>query len=288
MYKWACEKYTNQGKQFSDGTTTLNYFDEGSGRTILFLHGFGASSYSWKDIVDFFKKNYRVISIDLKGFGLSDKPVDSEYDILSQAKHVSNFILRHDLKDITVVGHSLGGGVSIATYINMELKNESHRIHSLVLIDPACYPQSLPFFMHILTMPVLKDVSRVLPSRLQIKMVLNTVYYDKKLITRETIDTYAYYLDLEGSHTATQKTVHCLNVGAGSDLVRSYGLIDCPVAIVWGANDTIILPVLGERLLRDLPLAELHIVERCGHAPQEECPLQTAEIINSFFDKQNV
>src|SRR5919108_4097602 len=89
----------------------LHFAALGKGRTLLFLHGFGANSYTWSKVSPTLSQNYRLILIDLKGHGASPKPNDRAYSLHDQAELVSAFITDNGLEDVTLIGHSLGGGI---------------------------------------------------------------------------------------------------------------------------------------------------------------------------------
>ncbi|GEM_PF-2040613 len=116
----------------------VRYFDTGLGtKNIVFLHGLGSSS-----LVDFsvllsdsrFSK-YRLIFIDLLGFGISDKPSGYSYDLYQQADIVSNLLNELKIEKYSIVGHSMGGVISIA------LSQNDKRIEDLILMEPNLDPE---------------------------------------------------------------------------------------------------------------------------------------------------
>ncbi|MGA2937321.1 MAG: alpha/beta fold hydrolase [Syntrophobacteraceae bacterium] len=132
---------------------SINYEDHGHGQPLILLHGFGASTYTWRYVLPHFSKAYRVIAIDLKGFGLSDKPKDNNYSVSDQSYIISEFIRVHSLDNVILAGHSIGGAVSIITYL-MQCDNSTTHISKLVLIGAACYKQRPPKFISILRVPI--------------------------------------------------------------------------------------------------------------------------------------
>src|SRR5262249_4372705 len=88
--------------------------EDGKGNPILLIHGVGGSTYSWRKILGALARTHHVISVDLKGFGHSDKPFDRAYGLLDQVLLLKRLINRRGLHDVTLVGHSLGGGVALA------------------------------------------------------------------------------------------------------------------------------------------------------------------------------
>ncbi len=147
-------------------------------------------------------KNHRVFTLDLKGYGLSDKPEDGHYAVSDQAEMVAAFIRSQDLHDLVMMGHSMGGAVTLMTYL--KLREDRPRPHQeLVLIDSAGYPQKMPWFIWLAKVPGLGSVGgQVVPPRFATALVLKKCYYDKDKITEEQIDTYAYYGSLPGAREA--------------------------------------------------------------------------------------
>ncbi|MCK4442732.1 MAG: alpha/beta hydrolase, partial [Sulfurovaceae bacterium] len=88
--------------------------------TLLFLHGFGESKYTWHFLIKPLSKYYHLITLDLKGFGDSPKTEDDDYSVYDQAKIVQEFIEDKKLKNLTVVGRSFGGGVALVLALMQE------------------------------------------------------------------------------------------------------------------------------------------------------------------------
>ena len=135
----------------------------GRGRPVILLHGFGGCAYSWRFLGPALAKDHRVFTIDLKGFGLSDKPEDGKYAVSDQADMVAEFIRTRDLHDLVIIGHSMGGGVTLMTYFKVP-EDDPARIKKLVLIDSAGYPQKMPWFIWLAKAPGLGSVAAQLVS----------------------------------------------------------------------------------------------------------------------------
>ena len=105
------------------------YVEEmGRGPVLLQLHGIGGSSYTWRNIAPALASRHRVIAIDMRGFGRSDKPFDLAYSPLDHAAVARAFIKERRLAQITLVGHSYGG--LVALLLAMDGSFEPHRIAS--------------------------------------------------------------------------------------------------------------------------------------------------------------
>ena len=244
----------------------------GSGDPVLLIHGFGASSYSWRHTIEPLAQKYRVITIDLKGFGDSPKPHDDAYSVYEQARLVRNFILENDLKNLHIIGHSYGGGVALVTSVYLSASNPGLQ-KSLILIDSIAYPQELPGFIKILATPVLGSlVTYGLPNTFQVKDLLQKVYFDDALIPQDAIDHYATDLGKPGAKYALLTTARQILPPDLQQLANNYANLTVPALIVWGREDEIVPLAIGKRLHENLPNSELVILNDVGHAVQEEKP----------------
>ncbi|MXS85949.1 alpha/beta fold hydrolase [Nitrosomonas sp. HPC101] len=264
---WAQYRNPDQGHAFQ-----LTHRSVGAGDPVLLIHGFGASSYSWRYVIEPLAQQYRVITLDLKGFGDSPKPRDDAYSVYEQARLVRNFILENNLKRLHIVGHSYGGGVALVTSIYLSASHPGLQ-KSLVLIDSMAYPQALPDFIKILATPVLGPlVTYGLPDAFQVKNLLQKVYFDDALIPQDAIDHYATDLGKPGAKYALLATARQILPPDLQQFVKNYARLAVPTLIVWGKEDEIVPLAIGKRLHDTLPNSELVILDAVGHAVQEEKP----------------
>ena len=275
-----------QQKTFDYQGIKINYYEAGQGRlNLILLHGFGASAYAWRFLGPKLAGDYHVFTLDLKGFGLSDKPPGGKYAVKDQAEMVAAFIHQKNLQHVVLIGNSMGGGVALMTYLLMQ-EGKPGPIQGLVLIDSAGYPQKLPWFIRLAQIPVLNTLGpRLLPPRFLTGLVLGKCYYDKDKITEEAIDAYAYYGSLPGAAAAVRQTAKQIFPAHLRDLTARYRHIRVPTLIVWGQEDEVIPVAVGRNFKRDLPDSQLAILPRCGHLPQEEEPQETLGLIRKFLKK---
>ena len=256
-------------KTFDYHGVKINYYEAGQGPPIILLHGFGASAYSWRFLGPALAGHHRVFTLDLKGYGLSDKPEDGKYAIRDQADLVAEFIRTRDLHDLVVIGHSMGGGVTLMTYFKV-VEDKPERIKRLVLIDSAGYPQKMPWFIRFARIPGLNSVgTRLLSPRFAAMMVLRKCYYNQDKITDEQIDTYAYYSSLPGAREAVVATAQQIVPEDIEAVTARYQTIKVPVLIVWGEEDKVVPVDVGRKFKRDIPDSELVILPQCGHMPRK-------------------
>jgi pimeloyl-ACP methyl ester carboxylesterase len=264
--------------------TGLHCESYGTGAPIIALHGLGGTIYSWRKLIGSFP-NHRLILIDLKGAGDSPKPHDKRYSIQDQADLIYQFILENDLKNLTLMGNSYGGAVSLLLAIRL-CQETPRRLASLLLIDSGGYNKDLPYNLKILRTPLIGWLVLHLGSpRALIRRVLRDSYYDRNKITDAQIDAYAKPIAAPGGRYAllqTAKQAIPKNIDA---ITAQYKNISVPTLILWGLDDRLIRIKIGEMLHEAIPGSSLEIINNCGHVPQEEMPEETIRYISAFFKR---
>lgn len=263
----------------------LAYRETGSGDPVVLIHGFGANAYTWRHIEPALAKAHRVISIDLKGFGQSEKPLDKRYSVRDQAALISQFMAQKKLTNATVVGHSLGGGVALVLALE-ESARTSRRIKRVALIDSVAYAQKIPLAFSILRAPVIGPLTNFLiPKDLQARTALRVAYHDDSKFDEKDVDEYAAPLRDHGSQHAmiySARQILPENIDA---LAARYPTITIPALVIWCDHDKVVRPHIGWRLHGDLPNSKFALIKGCGHVPQEERPEETARLLLDFLNR---
>ncbi|MBI4723628.1 MAG: alpha/beta hydrolase [Rhodomicrobium sp.] len=267
------------------GPLRLAVIEKGEGRPILLLHGFATSSYTWHAIIPELAKNHRVIAIDLRGFGASDKPIDDRYSIEDQAEAVQAFIAQENLRNLTVVGHSFGGGITLTLALKSAQERQP-RIRNIVLVDTIAFRQPLPIFFQLLKVPMVGDVSMTLvPPEVQAAQGLRLAYYDRSKISARDVAEYANTLYSPAAKHALVKTVEHILPNNIDEIADRYKTIKMPTLILWCEEDKVVPVRLGRRLHEEIPTAEFTVFAHCGHMPQQEKPEDTARAIRAFLKR---
>jgi len=204
---------------------SLSYSKIGKGAPILFLHGFGESRYTWRYVARDLARNYRLYSLDLKGFGKSPKIKDGLYSVYDQAIIVNEFIKKHKLKDVTIVGHSLGGGVALVLALMSKKYNIS--IKRLILIDTMAYPQELPSMLNMLNTPIIGNLSILLiPNRTNAIEAYKFAFSDDSKIPKDGIEECAKMMGLPNAKYAYIQTVKQLIPDDINIMIKRYRYIN--------------------------------------------------------------
>jgi pimeloyl-ACP methyl ester carboxylesterase len=260
----------------------------GSGDPILCLHGLGASIYSWRHFIAPFSQQNKLILVDFKGCGKSPKPFDSHYSTEEKADDIYNLIIQDDLTNLTLMGNSLGGAVSMMVAIRL-LEQEPTRLSRLVLIDSAADKNAIPSHLKLIRSFVGAPILYLSPSKLAARLTLRMCYYDNKKATKEQVAAYAQPMaSAAGRHALLQTARQCIPVNA-DELISKLNVITVPTFILWGRDDKVIPLRVGELLHKAIRNSTLEIIEECGHIPQEEKPDETIARISRFlFDTKPV
>jgi pimeloyl-ACP methyl ester carboxylesterase len=258
----------------------IAYEERGEGPPLVFLHGFAASSYSWREVAQALSISHRTVCVDLMGFGFSAKPRGESYTLGRQASLLHDLMLELDLRGATLVGHSYGGGICLS----LMRRCEALDVARLVLVGSMCYRMRLSWFLELLRTPVLgRGCIEVMPARLAMRFALRKAYHREDRIKSETVAHYAERLRSPGARAALVETARHIIPADADELIASYPGISVPTLVLWGRHDGVIRLALGERLAREIPAAQLAIIGDCGHSPQEEMPQEMVQAIGAFL-----
>jgi pimeloyl-ACP methyl ester carboxylesterase len=250
---------------------------------VLLIHGLGASTFTWRHIVAPLARGRRVIALDLKGFGRSDKRFGTRYSAADQAALVAAFIVKRNLAGVTLIGHSFGGTVALMTALR--LRAEPWRISRLVVMDAPALHQDFGEAAELLRLPGLSYVAMTItPPEFMARLLLHAVSAPGRSVPERDIRGYAApFYDLGSRHAfiATGQSIVETN---RPKMGLAYRNIDQPTLIVWCKRDRIVPVATGRRLANVLPRARLAILNKCNHLPQDEVPEALLSTLLPFLD----
>jgi pimeloyl-ACP methyl ester carboxylesterase len=258
----------------------IHYTDEGQGIPVVMMHGFGGSFLNWNKLDTRMNKDYRVIRIDLPGFGLSDlpQPEGAKTDFVQQYRDfMSFFIDTLHLDSLYVVGNSMGGMMAWGT-----AADHPDKVKKLVLIDAAGYDlenisNKVAGFMK---MPLVKSLfNRGFPLSSS-EEAAKKVYADPSKINHEAVLASNMLWNRDGNIQAACAIV-CASKYPDTALIAK---VRCPTLIIWGKEDKIMPLDHAYRFLRDIKGSQLIVFDTCGHCAMIEKPDETATAIKQFFN----
>jgi pimeloyl-ACP methyl ester carboxylesterase len=253
---------------------------EGSS-SVLLLHGYGGSAFSWRYWIPALAERHEVWAVDLKGHGSAPAPDDDRYSPHDHAELVYRFIIQKDLRELTLFGHSMGGGIALLVALRLL---DQGRLRRLVLVSGAAFPQRLPPFVSLARKGRLaRWFFRLVPKRRLIRWVLRSIVHDPEAISGAQVEGYAEPLRSAPHRLALIKTALGIIPSDLDELTARFPEIDVPTLLLWGRHDRVVPLSVGERLMEALPRANLEILEDCGHLPAEELPEDSLKIVEGFL-----
>ena len=256
--------------------------------TYLLIHGYGASTFTWRYWAPRLAERGHVLMVDMKGSGRAPKPDDGRYAPEHQAELVLRLIARRDLRRLTLVGHSLGGGVALLTALGLR-EEGAERLERLVVVAGAAYDQRLPPFVKLADHPRASSLLfRLLGPRRVVRLVLRSIVHDRASVDEEQVRGYAAPLGSSQALRALLATARQIRPARLERLVARYAQVDVPTLLLWGRRDRVVPLWVGERLAGDLPRARLHVLDACGHLPPEELPDESWHVLERFLQEADV
>jgi pimeloyl-ACP methyl ester carboxylesterase len=246
-----------------DGTR-LRMVDTGRGAPVVFVHGFGASLYSWrKTLPAVVAAGYRAIAFDNRGFGFSAKPAGG-YGNAAYARLLVALLDSLRISSAVLVGHSMGGAIVAEVALA-----HPDRVRGLVLIDAAGYGIRLPGVLKVARWPVVGAVAPWFRGRWITGRLLRSTYADPTNASESDVDQYYAPVPDPGYGRALRGVLRQFRFDS---LVGRLAALDTPTLVVWGAADRWIPLRDGSRLASDLPRAAFVVIPQTGHAAAEEAP----------------
>lgn len=254
----------------------VRYLDTGSGPAVVMLHGFASSLETWTAVVPSVAKNHRVIALDLKGFGWTDRP-EGDYSPQAQAELVWALLEQRKVSKASIVAHSWGSSVALA----MALQHPE-RVEKLALYDAWVYAEQLPtMFLWSRTRGVGETLFGLYYDQRPDEKI-KLAFYDQRFVSQQLIDDVERALDRPGTTAAALAAVRGMDY---APLQTRYRSIRKPTLLLWGREDRVTTLDVGERLARDLD-AKLVVYPRCGHFPMIEAMEQSNAELLRFLEGQ--
>jgi pimeloyl-ACP methyl ester carboxylesterase len=225
------------------------------------VHGFASALETWNGVVPAISSTHRVITLDLKGFGWTDRP-EGNYSHDAQAILVLRLLEQRGVTKATWVAHSWGSSVALAAAVHAPEK-----VTRLALYDAWVYEDQLPTFFHWSRADGVGDALFGLFYSQRAEERMTLAFYDKKYVTEKLVEDVESALDRPGTTAAALAAVRGMDY---ENAETRYKKVDKPVLLMWGREDIVTPLKFGERLARDLPKSKLVVYPRCGHFPMIE------------------
>lgn len=267
-------KQSNLQKFTNVNGSMIRYLEDGPSdcKTLIFLHGIGASAERWSRVIPTLSREYRVIAPDIIGFGYSDKPV-VEYTMDFFIDFFESFLDNLGISEASIIGSSLGGHIATEFAIRFP-----HMVEKLVLVSPAgMMRKSTPTLDRYIMAALYPEYQRVYE-------VFSEMVYDSNTINQETLMDFVNRMNLPSAKYAFMSTLS--GIRYAPRLTGRLSNITAPTLLMWGENDTTIPLAEYAHQYNEIPnMEELVVIKKCGHIAPIERPATFNRIVLRFLKR---
>ena len=256
--------------------TRVRYRDTGEGPPVIMIHGFASSLETWDLVQPIIAKNHRVISLDLKGFGWTDRP-EGDYSPWAEAKIVRALMDRRGIDRAAIVAHSWGSSVALALALGAP-----ERVTKIALYDAWVYEDQIPTFFRLARRQGLGELLFGVYYKERPDERLSLAFYDPTVVNEKLAEDIERAVERPGTVAAALAAVRGQTF---SEVEKRYRTITKPTLLLWGREDVVTTIDFAERLAKELPNSRLVVYPKCGHFPMlEAMPASTRELAK-FLDE---
>ena len=257
---------------------SINYVNKGNGVPLLLIHGHAESLYIWRHNIDELSKHFNVFALDLKGFGRSDKPENTDYSIQAMSNLIINFMNALKIGPAVLVCHSFGGKIGIQCILDHPLK-----FKGLVLLGSAVGKFKIWRLFKTMTVKGMGEMMIRMINRRTVKSILKNLHYKDYQVSEEEITEFLEPNKTPGGRKAFLSYLREF-LKAEDYYMQHIKKISLPVLIIWGKNDEFISSDHGVLIHEKLENSKLEILEDCGHNSQEDQSIIVNNLIIENFE----
>lgn len=279
--------YASPASKFMDmgDGVSAHYRDEGNpnGRTMLLVHGFSASLHTWEKWVGLLGGEYRMVSVDLPGHGLTRTPENYAPTIEGFADFLDRFADKAGIQKAVVVGSSMGGGAAW----QMALRHPA-RVEALVLVgasgwpDPRIDDAEEPAIFKMLRNPVMGPVLRRLDNTPMVRQGLEASFVNKALVDDAMVARYVR-MSRAPNHGDVLLAIMTGSAERTVATAEALAAIKAPTLILHGRQDNLVAVDGATKFNDAIAGSRLIIYDEVGHLPQEEIPERSGEDLRAFL-----
>ena len=266
----------------------VHYVDTGdpeSDRLIVLMHGFGASAYSYRDVLEPLATLGHVIAYDRAAFGFTERPTSWEinpYGSEGQLQVLDELIARFGSgKEVFIVGHSAGGNLAASYTVDNQEKLAGSVLYAPAVLNGGGGPSWLNW---IFSIPQINHIGPALVSSIATSGLdlLYLSYNDPETVTEQTLAGYTQPLKVEGWEKAFWEFNKAPRDTGVSERLRE---IRVPTLVLTGDNDQVVATADSVTVAGLVSGSELVIIPQTGHLPNEESPQEFAQAVIDFVEK---
>ena len=256
----------------------IHYQDNGpkDAPVLLLLHGFGSSLQTWDVWAQSLESKYRVIRLDLPGFGLTGPSPDQKYADLDDVQAIARFADHLGLTEFSLLGHSMGGKIAwnfAAAY--------PKRVKRLVLMAPDGYSKPEDFGSKPYAMPSFMSAIKYCLPKFMVKKSIEPAFFDAQELQEDLLNRYFDMLRAPG---VRQAIIDRANQTINTDPADRLKRITAPTLLLWGQTDQMIPSDNAKSYELVVPQYKTVVLPKQGHLMQEERPQEALLEVTQFLE----
>ena len=281
------DKYAQAPSQFLKlNEMEIHYRDEGIAddkTPLVLLHGFGAHLYTFNSWVEKLSDDFRIIRLDLPGFGLTGAFLDADYSIKQYTTFLKMFLDELGVEKCILGGNSMGGNIAW----NFALDHPD-TVEKLILINAAgcrITNKKLLLLTQLARIPKIDYMIRNYTPSSVFKKTVEEVYANTDRVHSQTVDRYIDLIKREGNTKAMvdiSKTMEFVK-NKVDPRIGEISKIQQPTLILWGQHDNVLPVKDAQQFYENTPNSKLVIFDEAGHVPMEEIPKTSVEPLKEFL-----
>ena len=257
----------------------------GSGPAVLLLHGLGCDHTTWAPVIAALSRRYTVIAPDLLGHGKSAKP-RADYSVGGYANGMRDLLTVLGIDKVTVVGHSLGGGVAMQFAYQFPERTER-----MILVAPGGMGPDVTMAIRAVTLPGFHAAMGVvtLPGLRHLTTTALRALAASGVSRARDLDEVAAIVDSfkdRKARTAIRHVVSHVVDWRGQVVTmadRAYLTAAMPMCVIWGTDDAVIPVRHAGNAAEMAPAAMVEVIANAGHFPHKDHPQRFVKIVNDFI-----
>jgi 2-hydroxymuconate-semialdehyde hydrolase len=244
-------------------------YENPNNEVVVLIHGIPTNSHLWDQVIPYLNQNYKVLTIDLIGYGKSERAPYYDLTLPKQATYIMDLLNQLGISNAHFVGHDLGGGIVQILSIFFP-----QRVKSIVIVDGVCFSNwPIPKIVSI-RWPTAFEFE---PSPLFIERTLREGVYNPQVLTPKIIQDFVKPFAHPTGPEELQQASFALDHRQTEDLVPFLRNVKCTTTLLWGQHDRFLPPYWGLLLKQQIPNSKLRVLPKCSHYPMLDNPSLVAK-----------
>lgn len=284
----ALDQWKFNGHYFIWRSHSIFYRDTGEGETLLCIHGFPTASYDWKDLWPSLTKHFRVVCLDMLGFGFSDKPSGHRYSVLEQADIIAALLTSLEIKRVHILAHDLGDSVAqecLARHENSPGET-GFEIQSICYLNGGLFSEThRPRPIQNLLRGPLGPLLVYGLNEHKFSKSFSEVFGPDTQLSSDNLADFWHLIELNNGHRLAHRLLQYIpeRKKHRARWLKAMQSTKVPMRLIDGLEDPVSGRHMLERYCELIPNADVVGLEGIGHYPQLESP---GAVLAAFLDFQ--